>query len=212
MSVTNASSHFTNPDRPPLIGALLRMPVEVARRRMLEYLHTSGFDDIEPAHLIVLQYPGPQGTRPTELAARLRISKQALNYLLGQLEARGYLERRADPEDLRSKRIHATDRGVAAMETMRDAIRDLEVEWGRALGAERFALLRELLTDLVSQVVETPCATGDAHGADLGPKDARAGADESLPGRRESPEPRKSSSEGLPQSTGRAPSFRAPRP
>jgi DNA-binding MarR family transcriptional regulator len=60
---------------------------------MLERLHDHGFADLEPAHLIVLQYPGPQGTRPSELAARLRISKQALNYLLGQLEGLGYLER-----------------------------------------------------------------------------------------------------------------------
>ena len=156
MTVTNSSSHFTTLDRPPLIGALLRMPVEVARRRMLEHLHASGFDDIEPAHLIVLQYPGPHGTRPSELAARLRISKQALNYLLGQLEGLGYLERRADPDDLRSKRIHVTERGAAAMETMRDAIRELEREWAQTLGAERFTLLRELLTELVSQVVEHP--------------------------------------------------------
>jgi DNA-binding MarR family transcriptional regulator len=132
------------------------MPVEVARRRMLEYLHASGFDDIEPAHLIVLQYPGPNGTRPSELAARLRISKQALNYLLGQLERLGYLERRADPDDLRSKRIHVTERGDAAIEAMRDAIRELEHEWGQALGAERFAVLRDLLTELVSEVVELP--------------------------------------------------------
>ena len=198
MPVTNSSIPFTNVDRPPLIGALLRMPVEVARRRMLEHLHTSGFDDIEPAHLIVLQYPGPQGTRPSELAARLRISKQALNYLLRQLESLGYLERRADPDDLRAKRIHATDRGAAAMETMRDAIRELEREWGQALGADRFALLRDILTDLVSRVVELPRSTDDVHGADLGPKGGRAGADASRPGRRGSPEPRKSSPEGLP--------------
>jgi hypothetical protein len=42
------------------------------------------------------------------------------------------------------------------MEAMRDAIRELEVEWALALGTERFALLRELLTELVSQVVEHP--------------------------------------------------------
>ena len=39
-----------------------------------------------PAHLVVLQYPGPQGMRPSDLAAQLGTSKQALNYLLGELE------------------------------------------------------------------------------------------------------------------------------
>jgi DNA-binding MarR family transcriptional regulator len=37
------------------------------------------------------------------------MTKQALNYQLGQLERRGYLERRPDPEDLRSRRIVLTD-------------------------------------------------------------------------------------------------------
>ena len=54
---------------------------------MLERLHEHGFDDLDPAHLIVLQYPGPQGMRPSDLAVQLRISKQALNYLLGSSRA-----------------------------------------------------------------------------------------------------------------------------
>src|SRR5215472_19321717 len=88
---------------PPLIGALLRIPWEAVQRHMLERLHEHGFDDLDAAHLIVFQYPGPQGARPSELAGRLRMSKQALNYQLGQLELLGYLERQPDPDDLRSK-------------------------------------------------------------------------------------------------------------
>src|SRR5947207_14666708 len=80
----------------PLIGALLRLPWEAVQRHMLERLHERGFDDLDAAHLNVFQYPGPQGARPSELAAWLRISKQALGYLLGQLEQLGYLERRPD--------------------------------------------------------------------------------------------------------------------
>ena len=124
---------------PPLIGALLRMPLETVRRRMLDRLHEHGFTDLEPAHLIVLQYPGPQGARPSELAARLRMSKQALNYQLGQLERLGYLERRPDPEDLRSKRIVLTARAESAVPVIRDAVAEVEADWARALGPERFA-------------------------------------------------------------------------
>src|SRR5215831_15627662 len=119
------SSHFTQPDAaaaqpdaaasrpdaaaaqpdaaavvppPPLIGALLRMPFENVRDRMLAGLHERGFGDLVAAHLDVFQYPGPENQRPSELAKRARISKQALNYLLGQLELRRYLERRQDAE------------------------------------------------------------------------------------------------------------------
>ena len=149
MPEPDSSSVFTEgPFGPPLIGALLRMPVEVVRRRMLDRLHEQGFDDLEPAHLIVLQYPGPQGAKPSELAARLRISKQALNYQLGQLERLGYLERRPDADDLRSKRIVLTKRAEAAVPVIRGAVAEIEADWARELGAERFAQLRELLTDL----------------------------------------------------------------
>ena len=141
-----SSSDFT--PGPPLIGALLRLPWEVVQRRMLEHLHRRGFDDLDAPHLAVLQYPGPQGARPSELAARLRVTKQALNYLLGQLEQFGYLERHPHPDDQRSKRIALTPRGVAALETIREAVAEIEHDWEQRLGTRRFAQLRKLLVEL----------------------------------------------------------------
>ena len=156
MPASTSSSHFTklgrpeaeHPFGPPLIGALLRMPWEAVQRRMLERLHERGFDDLDAAHLNVFQYPGPQGTRPSELAARLRISKQALNYLLGELERLGYLERRPDPDDLRSKRVALTPRGISAIGVIREAVGEVETVWAQQLGPKRFAQLRSLLLDL----------------------------------------------------------------
>src|SRR5215470_9327389 len=121
MATSRSSSRFTKslaetePFGPPLIGALLRVPWETVQRRMLERLHEHGFDDLDAAHLTVFQYPGPQGARPSDLATRLRMSKQAVNYLLGQLERLGYVERRSHPEDLRSKRVALTRRGASVI-------------------------------------------------------------------------------------------------
>lgn len=152
MATGNPSSSFTNssdqPFGPPLIGALLRIPWEEVQRQMLERLHQRGFADLDLAHLNVFQHPGPQGTRPSELANRLRISKQALNYLLGELERLGYLERRPDPDDLRSKRIALTERGVSACHVIREAVEEVETAWAQDLGPNRFAQLRNLLLDL----------------------------------------------------------------
>ena len=124
------------------------MPWDAVQRHMLGRLQSSGFDDFDAAYLTVFQYPGPQGSRPSELATRLRISKQALNYLLGELERLGYLERRPDPDDLRSKRIALTSRGIAAVGAIREAVADVEIAWAERLGPERFAALRELLLEL----------------------------------------------------------------
>jgi DNA-binding MarR family transcriptional regulator len=133
---------------PPLIGALLRMPFETVRDRMLAGLHERGFSDLIAAHLDVLQYPGPEDQRPTDLARNARMSKQALNYLLGQMEQLGYLTRRADPRDQRFKRVHLTRRGRAAGRAIREIVREVEVGWERELGPERFAQLRDLLREL----------------------------------------------------------------
>jgi DNA-binding MarR family transcriptional regulator len=138
----------TAPLGPPLIGALLRMPVDVVRRRMLDALHERGFTDIVPAHLVLLSWPGPQGRRPGEIAAQAQMTKQAANYLLGQLELLGYVERRPDADDQRSRRVHLTARGREVAETMRAAVTEIETEWRALLGDGDFHRLRTLLTRL----------------------------------------------------------------
>jgi hypothetical protein len=57
------------PEDQPLLGALIRMPLDAIQRRMLDDLHQAGFDDLVNAHSAVLRYPGPEGRRPSELAA-----------------------------------------------------------------------------------------------------------------------------------------------
>jgi DNA-binding MarR family transcriptional regulator len=143
-----SSESSSKPLGPPMIGALLRLPWEAVQEHMLERLHADGFADFDASYLIVVQYPGPQGERPSDLAARLRISKQALNHLLGQLEHLGYLERRPDPDDKRSKRIALTPRGTRAATTIREAVAEMEDAWKQQLGPKRFAQLRGLLQEL----------------------------------------------------------------
>jgi DNA-binding MarR family transcriptional regulator len=147
----------------PLIGALLRVPWEAVRERMLAGLHARGFSDLTAANLNVLQYPGPDKVRPSELAARTRMTKQALNYLLGQMEEGGYLRRREDPDDQRSKRVELTNRGHRAARAIREIVMEVEAEWEHELGASEFSHLRRLLTRLNSAVTppRVPDGTGD---------------------------------------------------
>src|ERR1044071_6870501 len=157
MAESTSSSAFTNsressaPFGPPMIGAMLRTPREAVQRRILQRPHDEGFADLDAAHLHVFQYPGPQGARPSELAIRLGMSKQALNYLLGQLERLHYLKRQADPDDLRSKRVVLTKRGEAAIHVIRQAVSDLEIEWAQKVGPRHFAQLRRLLLRINQQ-------------------------------------------------------------
>lgn len=156
-SPKKSSAFTTSPARrvgPPLIGALLRACHEVVRRRMLEALHEAGFTDFAAPHLVVFQHPGPDGVSPSELAARLRVSKQSLNYLLGELERAGYLGRVAGGGDGRSRRIVLTPRGWAVVPVVRRAVRDVERRWEKRLGGRRLEELRAILRGIAEDSPE----------------------------------------------------------
>jgi len=103
---------------PPRLPALLRMLSQRTYRDMLEQVAAAGFDDIRLAHWPVLQWPGPEGERPSVIAERAGTSKQAINHLLRDLERLGYLELRPDPDDSRARLVTTTARGQALVEAM----------------------------------------------------------------------------------------------
>src|SRR5919109_2967469 len=135
-------------DDGPLIGALLRICWQAVRAQIQRDLHAAGFADIGAAHLAVFQYPSPRGVRVTALAERAGMSRQAITYLIRELEGKGYLERRPDPSDRRATLVHLTERGEAAVRTIRASVKGLEQEWESGLGSSRFAQFRGTLLAL----------------------------------------------------------------
>ena len=135
--------------QPPFIGALLRMTYQIARQRQLEAQMKRGFSDLNQALLNVLIYPPPDGARPTDIVERTYMTKQAVNYLVGQLEALGYVERRA--ENGRGRRlVYLTQRGWEVYETQWDAMQKLEDEWSAIVGRKKFKDFIEVLRLLSS--------------------------------------------------------------
>src|SRR5919197_5921709 len=132
----------------PLIGALLRACWQSVRDRIEKDLRRGGFEGIGAAHLAVLQWPSPRGVRVTTLARRDRTSRQAMNYLIRELEGKGYVERRRDPSDGRARIVQLTERGEAAIRSIRESVGQLEREWEADLGARRFADFRAALVEL----------------------------------------------------------------
>ncbi len=135
-------------DGMPPAAALLRRPAVVVRHEVMKALATAGYEDILPAHLGVLQHPGPDGMRPGVLAARTLASKQAMNHLLHQLEAGGYLVRRQATGDRRTRVVRLTDRGWDVLAVIRQAEQDVEKRWSEALGEGTYHDLRSGLARL----------------------------------------------------------------
>ena len=133
--------------RQPQLGALLRMTYQVTREYQLEVLKAGGFGDLNQALLNVMVHPHPNGVRPSDLAERINMTKQATNYLLGQLEALGYVERKAQKSGSR-RLVFLTRRGWQSIDLHRAAIVEVEAQWTKAIGRKRFEEFKETLERL----------------------------------------------------------------
>src|SRR4051812_1372520 len=145
MSIHQLSANERVETKDMLIGALLRMPAQAIQRRIIAELNAGGFDDLRLPHMAVLQFPGPDGVRPSTLAERAGMSKQAMNQLLKSLEALGYLVRSDAPDEGRARIVRVTARGRAVYAKIHGILRDIERDWSAELGPVRFAELKRLL-------------------------------------------------------------------
>ena len=124
-----------------------------------------------------------QGITQSELADILEIEKASLGRLLDRLEAKGWVERRADPADRRAKRLHLTGEVQALIRGLRALAADLRADAMDGLHeADRQRFVDTLLVIKANLVRMNgngngswsgPAPTGD-RGADDRPGTARA--------------------------------------
>jgi DNA-binding MarR family transcriptional regulator len=120
-----------------------------AKEAMLAGLHdrlaAAGYPEIREAHGCIFRHLHDGGLRISEIAEREGMTKQAIGEHVDRLAAFGFVERVPDPADGRAKIVRPTEKGEAALAIGRQAFEEIEAEWGRALGEERIAELRETL-------------------------------------------------------------------
>ena len=149
---------------PRLLNRLLLRPALATRVRIQRAIEAAGFDDFRIAHMNVFAWLPDSGARIGELARQAQLSKQTMTELVAHLEQRGYVYRTRDPSDGRAWIIRFTERGAALDQVARRALQEAEAEWARALGAESYRQLLELLERLLA-VAEAEA--GDGAFADL---------------------------------------------
>src|SRR4051794_27211191 len=129
-----------------------RRPVAVpARRGAKAHLRERGRWRLRrraPPHVTLFRWPGPDGRRPTEIAAGAQISKQRVNDLLRDLEQMGYLRLEPDTADNRARIVRLTRRGKALHHRAVKAHAEVEAEWEAAVGKRRYTDLRKTLAQL----------------------------------------------------------------
>jgi len=128
----------------PTFGAFLRIALQDVRVRMLKAVHDGGYVDFQESHFAIFSYPLPHAIRPADLARQKRISRQALNYLLTQLEGLGYLERHC-LEGANRRLIYLSPDGRKIAEIMFACLHEMEAEWSSRVGPERFRIFVDVL-------------------------------------------------------------------
>ena len=78
------------------------------------------------------------------------MSRQAINYLLIQLEELDYIERRS-PEGGDRRLIYLSARGWQLVETIFTCLRRLHPEWAQEIGEERFDDFLDVLKQLAAR-------------------------------------------------------------
>ena len=92
---------------------------------------------------------GPQ--RASQIVGRCGVTKQALSQQIAHLEREGYIAVELDPDDKRARMVGLTDKGRRAQAHVEQLFARIESGWRERYGAERVALLREIVTEIAEQ-------------------------------------------------------------
>ncbi|CAA9576578.1 MAG: Transcriptional regulator, MarR family [uncultured Thermomicrobiales bacterium] len=143
---------MSDPPRGLPSSALLRLAYNALAARIYSAVVSgTAFEDLRPAHGNAMeQLELEDGLRLTDMAMRAGMTAQSMGELVDDLERKGYLERRPDPNDRRAKRIYLTARGRENARIAKQATTDVEAQLATLLGARRYQTLRRALEEIIA--------------------------------------------------------------
>jgi DNA-binding MarR family transcriptional regulator len=139
----------------PLIGLLLRLLSQSYSQDIHTALLEAGFGDIRPTHANVFPFVPPEGITVTRLAELARVRKQTMAEAVDQLERMGYVERRPNPRDRRSRLVFLTERGAAVKPVTHATAARVEERWAQLTSPEELDALRASLLHLLTELRAT---------------------------------------------------------
>ena len=134
----------------PTVPALVQLLAASGAPRLRAAFAEAGLDGIRPAQSVALVPLVAGGLHASDLADRLRVSRQAVAQAIAALERHDYVTRVPDPDDARARIIELTPRGRHALRVMRSNALNSEKRWLEVLGERRLGELRKTLTMLLS--------------------------------------------------------------
>jgi DNA-binding MarR family transcriptional regulator len=139
----------------PLIGLLLRLLHQHYSEDIHTALREAGFGDIRPTHANVFPFVPPDGITVSELAELAGVRKQTMAEAVDQLERMGYVERRPNPGDRRSRLVFLTERGASVKPVTHATAAGVEEHWAELTSPEELEALRAALLHLLTELRAT---------------------------------------------------------
>lgn len=134
--------------RASTLQVLLKVARLVDELALARVAVAEGAPRLRRSHMSLLPHIDLGGTRMSELAERLGVSKQAVSQLVDDLEGFGVIARVPDPDDARARRVVFTQRGRDGFSRGLTVLRELEQELGGAIGERKMQQLRSALLAL----------------------------------------------------------------
>jgi len=141
----------TEASTPASLGVLLRLLHQQFAGAVDQALGEAGFGDVRSTHASVFTFTPPEGISVAELTRHARVRKQSMTQTVEELERLGYLERRPNPLDRRSRLVVLTARGRKVRPLAMAAGREIEAAWAAVIGEAPLADLKRGLADLLAR-------------------------------------------------------------
>lgn len=106
------------------------------------------------------------GMTQTALAADLDLTKVAIGGLLDRMEAAGFVERRADTNDARARRVYLTRAGSRMVTTIRENVEQIELQILENISEEALNQAAASLVTIKETLLEIAGNEGEQSGTD----------------------------------------------
>lgn len=136
--------------RPLPLGTLLTGAGQRLSAELDAALSAAGYADLRASHAKFFMALDQEGTRVTELAERMEITKQAVGELVRYLSDRGYVRVRRDAADKRVRLVEVTARGGEAIASGLHVVSAFDRWLDDAVGADQVQQLRDILLRIIA--------------------------------------------------------------
>lgn len=133
------------------LGILVLLGYQGFVRRLHDAMAERGYDDIGRSDGVVFRLLNAGPRTVSDLAAVLEISKQGTAQIVEDMERRGYLSRRPDPDDARARLVELSARGRGALDVAREFHRGYERGLVREHGRAAVTTFRSVLEAMATQ-------------------------------------------------------------